>query len=199
MRRVLLILVLTLAPSAAFARNILVVGDSLSAAYGIDVQSGWVEQLQKRLNDQGHDYKVINASISGDTTANGRARLPRALAQHRPEVVILELGANDGLRALSLEQMKRNLAAMIEASRANGAKVVLVGIRLPPNYGMRYTDGFQKIYEDLAAKHRVPLVPFLLDGVYDRDGLMQPDGIHPTAAAQARILENVWSKLKPVL
>lgn len=199
MLRLLFVLSLLLAPGAAVARTILVVGDSLSAAYGIDVESGWVARLQQRLKENKLDYKVINASIGGDTTANGRARLPRALAQHQPAVVILELGGNDGLRGLPLEEMKRNLAAMIEASRAEGAQVVLVGIRLPPNYGPRYNQRFHQIYEELAAQYRLPLVPFLLEGVYEQDGLMQPDGIHPTAAAQARMLENVWPRLEPVL
>jgi len=181
------------------ARTILVVGDSLSASYGIDVESGWVARLQQRLEEHKLNYKVINASISGDTTANGRVRLPRALAQHEPAVVVLELGGNDGLRGLPLEEMKRNLAAMIEESKKSGAEVVLIGIRLPPNYGPRYNERFRAVYEDLAARYRLPLVPFLLDGVYEQDGLMQPDGIHPTAAAQARMLDNVWPKLRPVL
>lgn len=194
-----MVLALLLAPGLAVARTILVVGDSLSASYGIDVESGWVARLQQRLEERKLDYKVVNASISGDTTANGRVRLPRALAQHKPAVVVLELGGNDGLRGLPLEEMKRNLAAMIEASKAGGAEVVLVGIRLPPNYGPRYNERFQAIYEELAAQYRAPLVPFLLEGVYEQDGLMQPDGIHPTAAAQPRMLENVWPKLEPVL
>ncbi|BAU50082.1 esterase [Sulfurifustis variabilis] len=197
--RLVFVLALLLAPGAVLARTILVVGDSLSASYGIDVESGWVARLQQRLEEHKLNYKVINASISGDTTANGRVRLPRALAQHEPAVVVLELGGNDGLRGLPLEEMKRNLAAMIEESKKSGAEVVLIGIRLPPNYGPRYNERFRAVYEDLAARYRLPLVPFLLDGVYEQDGLMQPDGIHPTAAAQARMLDNVWPKLRPVL
>ena len=188
-----------LAPLPAFARTLLVVGDSLSAAYGIDVKSGWVAQLQQRLRRDQVDYTVINASISGDTTANGRVRLPKALAQHRPALVVIELGGNDGLRGLPLTEMKKNLAAMVGAAKASGARVVLVGIKLPPNYGVRYTQDFERVYRELAKEQRVPLVPYLLDGVAGTDGLMQADGIHPTAAAQARMLDTVWSTLQPLL
>ena len=188
-----------LAPVPAFARTLLVVGDSLSAAYGIDVKSGWVAQLQQRLRRDQADYTVINASISGDTTANGRVRLPQALAQHRPSVVVIELGGNDGLRGLPLAEMKKNLAAMVRAAKAGGARVVLVGIKLPPNYGVRYTQDFERVYRELAKEQRVTLVPHLLDNVAGTDGLMQPDGIHPTAAAQARMLDNVWPTLRPLL
>ncbi|MFP5350811.1 MAG: arylesterase [Gammaproteobacteria bacterium] len=188
-----------LAPLPAFARTLLVVGDSLSAAYGIDAATGWVAQLQQRLREQQADYTVINASISGDTSANGRARLPRALAQHRPALVVIELGGNDGLRGLPLPQMKRNLADMVRAAKRAGARVLLIGIKLPPNYGQRYTSDFERVYQDLAKEQRVALVPHLLDGVAGVDGLMQPDGIHPTAAAQTRMLDNVWPALRPLL
>lgn len=188
-----------LAPLPAFARTLLVVGDSLSAAYGIDAATGWVAQLQQRLREQQADYTVINASISGDTSANGRARLPRALAQHRPALVVIELGGNDGLRGLPLPQMKRNLADMVRAAKRAGARVLLIGIKLPPNYGQRYTSDFERVYQDLAKEQRVALVPHLLDGVAGIDGLMQPDGIHPTAAAQTRMLDNVWPALRPLL
>lgn len=187
------------APLPAFARTLLVVGDSLSAAYGIDAATGWVTQLQQRLRQQQADYTVINASISGDTSANGRARLPRALAQHRPALVVIELGGNDGLRGLPLPQMKRNLAEMVRAAKRAGARVLLIGIKLPPNYGQRYTRDFERVYQDLAKEQRVALVPHLLDGVAGIDGLMQPDGIHPTAAAQPRMLDNVWPALRPLL
>ena len=187
------------APLPAFARTLLVVGDSLSAAYGIDAATGWVAQLQQRLRQQQLDYTVINASISGDTSANGRARLPRALAQHRPALVVIELGGNDGLRGLPLPQMKRNLAEMVRAAKRAGARVLLIGIKLPPNYGQRYTRDFERVYQDLAKEQRVALVPHLLDGVAGIDGLMQPDGIHPTAAAQPRMLDNVWPALRPLL
>lgn len=188
-----------LAPLPAFARTLLVVGDSLSAAYGIDAATGWVAQLQQHLRQQQMDYTVINASISGDTSANGRARLPRALAQHRPALVVIELGGNDGLRGLPLPQMKRNLADMVRAAKRAGARVLLIGIKLPPNYGQRYTSDFERVYQDLAKEQRVALVPHLLDGVAGVDGLMQPDGIHPTAAAQTRMLDNVWPALRPLL
>jgi len=187
------------APLPAFARTLLVVGDSLSAAYGIDAATGWVAQLQQRLRQQRADYTVINASISGDTSANGRARLPRALAQHRPALVVIELGGNDGLRGLPLAQMKRNLAEMVRAAKRTGARVLLVGIKLPPNYGQRYTRDFERVYQDVAKEQRVPLVPHLLDGVAGVDGLMQSDGIHPTAAGQPRMLDNVWPALRPLL
>lgn len=193
-----LVLVL-LSPVPLLAGTILVVGDSLSAAYGIDVQSGWVALLQRRLDAQGSRYKVVNASISGDTTAGGLARLPRALAAHRPEIVIIELGGNDGLRGLAPTQMKNNIAAMITKARAQGAKVLLVGIYVPPNYGRQYRERFRAVYRDLAEQYSVPLVPFLLDGVATHSNLMQADNIHPTAEAQPTILENVWSHLRPML
>lgn len=201
MRRALFtVLVLTLLlPAPSFAGTLLVVGDSLSAAYGIDVQSGWVTLLQQRLDAQGSRYKVVNASISGDTTAGGLARLPQALAAQRPEIVIIELGGNDGLRGLPLTQMKNNIAAMITKARAQGARVLLVGIYLPPNYGRQYLERFRAVYRDLAAQYSVPLVPFLLDGVATQSNLMQADGIHPTAEAQPTILENIWSHLRPLL
>lgn len=201
MRKLLItVLVVTcLFPVASFAGTILVVGDSLSAAYGIKVQSGWVTLLQQRLDAQGSRYKVVNASISGDTTAGGLARLPQALAAHRPEIVIIELGGNDGLRGLPLTQMKNNIATMITKARAQGAKVLLVGIYLPPNYGRPYLQRFRAVYRDLAAQYSVPLVPFLLDGVATRLDWMQADGIHPTAEAQADMLENVWPHLRRLL
>lgn len=174
-------------------------GDSLSAAYGIEVRAGWVNLLQRRLDDYKPGYKVINASISGDITASGAARLPKLLSQHRPGVVLVELGGNDGLRGLPLDEMKKNLAAIIERARAAGARVVLIGIELPPNYGQTYTQRFHRVYDDLAAAYRVPLVPFLLRRVATEDGMMQPDGIHPTAQAQQRMLDNVWPTLKTVL
>lgn len=199
-RLVIIVLLLgAFAPLPAFARTLLVVGDSLSAAYGIDAATGWVAQLQQRLRQQRADYTVINASISGDTSANGRARLPRALAQHRPALVVIELGGNDGLRGLPLAQMKRNLAEMVRTAKRTGARVLLVGIKLPPNYGQRYTRDFERVYQDVAKEQRVPLVPHLLDGVAGVDGLMQSDGIHPTAAGQPRMLDNVWPALRPLL
>jgi len=196
--RILLLLLLIL-PNLASARIILVVGDSLSAAYGIPVEQGWVSLLQQRLDSEGYRYRIINASISGDTTANGRARLDRALASHAPAVVVLELGANDGLRGLSLTAMKSNLSAMISTAQQAGAQVMLVGVQLPPNYGARFTERFQSIYHELARERDVPLLPSLVDGIGTERNLMQPDGLHPNTVAQPLILNRVWEKLLPVL
>ena len=184
---------------AARAPAIMVVGDSLSAGYGIELRDGWVTLLQQRLTRQGYPHTVVNASISGDTTAGGRARLPDALKRHRPQIVILELGGNDGLRGLSLRETRANLGAMIKAAQTARAQVLLVGIHLPPNYGPDYAGKFHAIYHDLARIHNTALVPFLLDGVALTPGLMQPDGIHPRAAAQPRLLDNVWPSLEPLL
>jgi acyl-CoA thioesterase I len=200
MRRVALaIALLLLAAPACAARTILVVGDSLSAAYGIQRDAGWVALMQQRLDREHAGYRVVNASISGDTTANGLARLPRALAEHRPDIVIIELGGNDGLRGLSLVQMKHNIESMIRKARAAGAKVLLVGIELPPNYGRPYTERFHRSYREIAAAEHVPLAPFLLQGIATHPGLMQADGIHANAKAQPRMLENVWPLLRPLL
>jgi len=174
----------------------LVVGDSISAAFGLDTTQGWVALLQKRLDQQGKRIQVVNASISGDTSAGGLARLPALLAEHRPALVMIELGGNDGLRGTPLAQLQQNLANMIAASKSSGAQVLLLGMRLPPNYGKRYTEGFAGVYEQLAATHQVPLLPFFLEGVGGVPGLMQADGIHPTAAAQPRLLDNIWPLLE---
>ena len=190
---------LGLAPLPAAARTLLVVGDSLSAAYGMDVGSGWVTLLAKRLEREKLDYQVVNASLSGDTTANGLARLPRLLAAHRPAIVIIELGGNDGLRGLALEQMKHNITAMVTKARARHARVLLVGMQLPPNYGNRYTQRFRRVYREIAAEQQVGLAPFLLDGIATNGALMQPDGIHANAKAQSKMLENVWPHLLPLL
>ncbi|GAB4347738.1 MAG: esterase TesA [Gammaproteobacteria bacterium] len=198
-----LFLCLLLVPLVAFgtgdAPTILVVGDSLSAGYGIDPRKGWVELLQQRLQSENYPHRVVNASISGDTTLGGLERLRSAIERHHPRIVILELGGNDGLRAIALGEIRANLEAMIRLSRNASAQVLLVGIRLPPNYGKRYTEGFHAIYQSLARKHSVALVPFLLDGVATRPGMMQPDGIHPTEAAQPRLVDNVWPHLLPLL
>ena len=174
----------------------LVVGDSISAAFGLDTAQGWVALLQKRLDQQGRSIQIVNASISGDTSAGGLARLPALLAEHRPALVLIELGGNDGLRGTPLAQLQQNLAGMISASQSSGAQVLLVGMRLPPNYGKRYTEGFAGVYEQLAATHQVPLLPFFLEGVGGVPGLMQADGIHPTADAQPRLLDNLWPLLE---
>ena len=199
MRRLLVTLLLIASlPLAAAPRTVLVVGDSLSAAHGIDVRKGWVALLRERLARDFPSYQVVNASVSGDTTAGGLARLPSLLQQHRPAIVVVELGGNDGLRGLPPGQMKSNIVGMITKSKAQGAKVLLLGVRLPPNYGTRYTELFRQVYRDAAREHQVPLVPLLLEGV-DEGALMQTDRIHPSAAAQPRILENVWPSLRPLL
>jgi acyl-CoA thioesterase I len=178
---------------------VLVVGDSLSAGYGVAVDSTWVALLQKRLAAQGYGYRVVNASISGDTTGGARTRLPRALELHKPAVVILELGGNDGLRGLPLRQVRENFEFLIERSQAARAKVVLVGMRMPPNYGAAYADGFHALYGELAKRYGTPLLGFFLEGVALDEKLMQADGIHPTAAAQPRLLDNLWPVLSQVL
>lgn len=178
---------------------ILVVGDSLSAAYGIDAERGWVSLLQRRLKDKRIPGRVINASITGDTSHGGLSRLPAALKRYRPAVVILELGGNDGLRGLSLDVMRQNLVRMTQLARESGASVLLLGVRLPANYGSRYGERFHDVYREVARKTDVPLVDFFLEGVAETTALMQADGIHPSAAAQPRILENVWRKLRPLL
>ncbi|WP_148253196.1 arylesterase [Aidingimonas lacisalsi] len=186
--------------SAPVAANeptrLLVVGDSLSAAYGIDKEDGWVSLLAERLGDQA---SVINASISGETTSGGAERLPDLLRQHEPEIVLLELGGNDGLRGLPPGQMRSNLADMIERSQSFGAEVLLLGIDIPPNYGQAYRDAFQTVYSELSDEYDVPLVPFLLQDIATQEALMQEDGIHPTAKAQPTIIDNVWPTLEPLL
>ncbi|MDK1394776.1 arylesterase [Pseudomonas protegens] len=183
----------------AAAGTVLIVGDSISAAFGLDTRQGWVALLEKRLKDQGFTDRVVNASVSGDTSAGGQARLPALLAEHKPEVVILELGGNDGLRGQPPRQLQQNLASMIDSSQAQGAKVLLLGMQLPPNYGVRYTQAFSQVYSQLANEKKVALVPFFLDGVGGHPELMQADGLHPAAAAQGKLLENVWPTLKPLL
>ena len=187
---------LGLAPAA---QVILVFGDSLSAGYGLPQGTGWVDLLRQRLERDGYPYRVVNASISGDTSIGGRARLPDALAQHRPAIVVLELGANDGLRGQSIADLRDNLRRMIKASQARGAKVVLVGMRIPPNYGPDYTKKFQDAFLEVSRQARVPLVPFLLAGMADKRELFQSDGLHPNVQAQAQLLDNVWHRLQPLL
>jgi acyl-CoA thioesterase-1 len=183
----------------AWGKTILVYGDSLSAAYGIAARRGWVALLAERLPREGFDYSVVNASISGETSAGGVSRLPRELSRRRPAVVILELGANDGLRGLPVRQMENNLAAMIGMAKKAGAKVLLVGMRIPPNYGPEYTGDFAAAFARLARAHKIALAPFLLEGVADDLSLFQADRIHPTEAAQPILLENVWKPLRPLL
>ncbi|WP_300725567.1 arylesterase [Pseudomonas sp.] len=183
----------------ATAGTILIVGDSISAAFGLDTRQGWVTLLEQRLKQEGYKDKVVNASISGDTSAGGLARLPALLGEHKPEVVVLELGANDGLRGQSPAQLKQNLAAMIEASQKAGAKVLLLGMQLPPNYGVRYTQAFAEVYSELGREKQVARVPFFMEGVGGQPQLMQADGLHPAANAQGVLLDNMWPALKPLL
>jgi len=183
--------------AATAGDRILIVGDSLSAAYGIERQRGWVALLQQRLRDR--DVTVVNASITGDTTRGGLARLPALLERERPSILVIALGGNDGLRGLPLAQTRDNLARMIVMGRAQGAEVLLLGVKLPANYGRTYGEKFHRVFLDLAATERVASVPFFLAGVAETRDLMQADGIHPSAAAQPRILENVWSGLEPLL
>jgi acyl-CoA thioesterase-1 len=178
---------------------ILVLGDSLSAGYGIPVDQGWVSRLQQRLDAEGYGYAVVNASVSGETTAGGLERLPRALAKHKPAVVIIELGGNDGLRGLPVAELRANLEALVDASRKAGAEALLAAIRMPPNYGPQYTGKFYAVYETLAREQKVPWVPFFLEGIALREDLFQDDGIHPDLDAQPILLDNVWPVLEPLL
>jgi len=193
------VLVLLCWAQGALAGTVLVVGDSISAAFGLETSQGWVHLLQQRLDTHAPDHRVVNASISGDTSAGGRARLPTLLEEHEPDVVILELGGNDGLRGQSPAQLKANLAAMVEQSQQAGSKVLLLGMRLPPNLGQRYTTAFAQAFDSLAQEQALPYVPFLLEGVGGVEGMMQADRIHPTAGAQQRLLDNVWPVLEPLL
>ena len=181
------------------ARPILVLGDSLSAAYGIPVEAGWVTLLNDRMAKQTPARKVINASISGETSSGGLARLDALLAEHRPALVLVELGANDALRGLPIDEPTRNLTTIIERSRKAGAKVLLIGIEIPLNYGPQYRDRLRTMYQGLAKQFKLPLVPFLLEGVALEPSLMQADGLHPTAAAQPQVLETVWKFVAPML
>lgn len=178
------------------AQNILLIGDSISAAFGLEIEQGWVSLLQKRLEEQNYPHRVVNASVSGETTAGGLARLPVLLEQVQPELVIIELGGNDGLRGLPAANMQQNLSAMVEQSRASGADVILLGMRIPPNYGPRYNDAFEQVFVDLSQSLDVPLVPFLLEGVGTVPELMLDDGIHPGAAAQPLLLDNAWPVIR---
>lgn len=178
---------------------ILVLGDSISAGYGLNEHQSWVSLLQKRLDSSRYHYRVINASISGDTSGGGRARLPKILAQHHPEIVILELGGNDGLRGHAIKNIRINLDAIVTLCKQNNSRVVLLGMQIPLNYGRSYTQKFAEIYSTLAEQHQLPWVPFFLDKVATNPELMQEDQIHPTAAAQRLLLDNVWPVLGTVL
>lgn len=191
----LVALVLFSVHSSAASNTLLVLGDSLSAAYGIPRERGWVALLQQKLTN----FNVVNAGISGDTTDGGVARLPALLQKHQPAIVIIELGGNDGLRGFQIQRIRDNLAQMTQLSQRAGAKVLLVGMKIPPNYGLRYTSDFYASYADTAKKFSVPLVPFILDGVATHPDLMQDDGIHPRAEAQPKLLDNIWPHLQPLL
>ena len=186
------------APVFAEEQYVLVMGDSLSAAYGIDNDAGWVSLLRQRLNGEHGQWQVINASISGETTDGGLRRLPDLLDKHEPDIVIIALGGNDGLRGFQPDAIKQRLAAMIELAQPT-AQVLLLGIEIPPNYGAAYTTAFRNIYSSLANDYNTALLPFMLDNVYDAEGMMQADGLHPTAKAQPRILDNIWPELSPLL
>ncbi|GAB4186513.1 MAG: arylesterase [Wenzhouxiangellaceae bacterium] len=194
-------MVLSLMPLAAQATNntLLVLGDSLSAAHNLPIDQGWVSLLEQRLASADHDWQVVNASISGETSGGGAARISELLDQHQPQALIVELGGNDGLRGLPLGQFRDNLATIIGQARQAGVNVLLVGIDIPTNYGVAYRRRFSEVYTRLAEEFHVPLVPFLLEGVALQPDLMQADGIHPTAAAQPMILDNLWPYLRDLL
>ncbi len=202
MNRLFVLVVLLVAAFSARAETpvILVFGDSISAGYGLShVDQGWVELLRAKLKDEGYGYQVVNASVSGETTAGGLARLPRALAQHHPQIAILELGGNDGLRALPVAQMRTNLAQMVDLSATAGARVLLLGMRIPPNYGPQFTEQFRQVFVDVARDKKLASVPFLLTDIALSPSLMQADGVHPNELGQPKLLENVWPALKPLL
>src|SRR5246127_358979 len=193
------LVLIALRTAVASDHTILVFGDSLSAAYGIRPEQGWVALLTQRLQSQGYGYQIVNASVSGETTSGGVERLPRALQLHRPEMVILELGANDGLRGLPPGETRENLTQMVRLAQSAGAHVLLVGIRIPPNYGPRYTEAFARIFPELANQYHLPLVPFLLEKVALDPARMQADGMHPNASGEPPVLDTVWPYLKPLL
>jgi acyl-CoA thioesterase-1 len=201
-KRLLAFIVLLVASASAYAEApvILVFGDSISAGYGLPhVELGWVELLKTRLKAQGYGYQVVNASVSGETTAGGLARLPRALELHHPSIVIIELGGNDGLRALPIAQFRDNLSQLVALASASGAKVLLLGMRMPPNYGPQYTEQFAKVFSDLARDKKISAVPFLLTDIALNQNLLQGDEIHPNVEGQPILLNNVWPQLQPLL
>ena len=193
------VLLATPVTASTSAPTIVVMGDSLSAGYGLDPTTGWVELLRQRLQQQSFNYRVVNASITGDTTRGGLSRLPQTLQREKPAIVIIELGGNDGLRGFSLKFTRDNLSRMITLSQQANAKVLLLGVQLPANYGKQFRNKFQQIFVDLANQHQIASVPFFLEGVAETRELMQPDGIHPSEQAQPVILNNVWPALQPLL
>jgi acyl-CoA thioesterase-1 len=178
---------------------ILVFGDSLSAGFGIDVDQSWTSLLQARLEEQGYEHRVVNASISGETTEGGASRIESAIETFAPDLIILELGGNDGLRGIPPDRMKGNLNKIIESSSASGAAVILLGIRIPPNYGQRYIEAFENVFREVAAEHEVPWIEFFMEGIALNEELMQGDGIHPNAAAQPVLLDNAWPMISTAL
>ena len=188
-----------ISPANATNPKILVYGDSLSAAYGVAKSQGWVAFLQKKLADQHFQYDVINASISGETTSGGLTRLAATLAKTKPNIIILELGANDGLRGLPVKDMAANLNTMITQSKKINAKILLIGMKIPPNYGPKYTESFSNTYPQLSQQHKVPLVPFMLENIAAKPKLIQDDGLHPNTLGQPMMLDNIWPKLQPLL
>jgi acyl-CoA thioesterase-1 len=186
-------------PAAAAERAVLVVGDSLSAAYGLSAEQGWVALTAARVRTDKPGWRVVNASVSGETTAGGASRIAGELARHRPAIVVIELGVNDGLRGLDLTQTRANLEKMIVAAHGAGAKVLLLGMRIPPNYGRRYTEGFARVFSDLAAAHDTALLPFLLEPVATDPDAFLPDNLHPDAEAQPLLRDHVWKALAPLL
>jgi acyl-CoA thioesterase-1 len=199
MIRFLFALIVSLMPITAMAKSLVVLGDSISAGYGIEVKQGWVALLQEKLAQANSHYVIINASISGDTTAGGLARIDKLLDTHKPDVVLVELGANDGLRGLPPRLVKDNLAEITRRAQKAGAKVLLLSMRIPPNYGKRYTEMFYDVYPQLSKELGVPYMPFILEDVALVKELMQPDGLHPNAKAQPMIADKVWVNLQPLL
>ncbi len=199
MSRILSVLIIALMSMPTSAKSIVVLGDSISAGYGIEVSQGWVALLRDQLQSHNPPYSVHNESISGDTTAGGLARINPALQRHHPEIVIIELGANDGLRGLAPTLIKSNLTELVNRAQKAGAKVLLLSMRIPPNYGKRYTDMFYDIYPSLAKDLKIAYVPFILEDVALVNDLMQADGLHPNAKAQSLIVEKIWPQLKPLL
>ena len=199
MIKIFFFLLISLFSTTLTAKSILVLGDSISASYGIDVEKGWVALLQQKLNKENKPYTVINESISGDTSAGGLARIDSILLRHKPEIILLELGANDGLRGLSPKTMKSNLAQIIQRAKKTQTKVLILAMRIPPNYGKRYVDMFYNVYPDLAKEMSIPYVPFILDGLALDKKMMQKDGLHPNAKAQPLIAKKIWKHLYPLL
>jgi acyl-CoA thioesterase-1 len=196
---IFLLLNLTVSAANRLPPSILVLGDSLSGAYGIDTDEGWVALLQQQLTEAGYEYRVINASVSGDTTRTGLSRIDSALQTHEPSIVIIALGGNDGLRGLAFSEIESSLARIIERCRQDNVQILLAGVRLPPNYGPVYNEQFAALYRRLSDKYQIPLVPRILDQVAENRDMLQEDGVHPKAEAQPQIMKNVWAGLKPLL